>query len=386
MGRLILDRLLENERLFERMKILVIGDVALDRTFRCSMAEAGTHATHGGETIYDILDGGDDYGTVGASNNSLVFSRSLSVRTALVAAVGSDPEGDRVEQVLQEAGEHLLLLRLDGIRTVTRLRYLIWNPRSKRHEFLFRFDKDPDIPLSYRKAEERIREDDFLDRFESEATASDVIFFNDTDKGFLSRGVLTSLHERIERAAAARSSKGLKRPLIMVDPKVEWEKYKGLHIDILKPNYVEACKALGLPPLDVGDASNLRMLAERFESRYGDVFGHLVVTLGPLGAMVLNRSGATADLTLHPDVPPRESPSGVATHCGDMFATALGLSFSLTDDLPAAIDFANYVGSLQFSKNTGEKISRSDLTASSNVAHCRAHYQEPKIISALKTG
>ncbi len=373
--------LVENGKLFEGKKVLVIGDIALDRTFRCTTAPPGTHATHGSETIYDILSDGDDHGTVGASYNTLAFCRSLTVGSTLVTAVGKDSEGDRVEQVLREAGEQSLLLRLPNVQTVTRIRFFVLDHCTNRFELVYRFDKDPDIPLSYGIADQAIHEDEFLDRFESEVLTSDVVLFNDTDKGFLSPAVLTAFGDRVQRATSVRMANGLERPLVLVDPKAEWDKYTRLNVDVLKPNNIEACKALMRPLSDLHRESDLMGLGEAFVARYGNAFRHLVVTLGPHGAAVLNAHGGGAAWTLHPAIPPIASQSGVATHCGDMFSTALALALLTSDDLSASIDFANYAASLQFSKETGEKISKADLLAPQNVAHFRTHYRQPVRLS-----
>ncbi len=383
MGNPILERLVEHEKLFGGKKILVIGDIALDRTFRCSRAPEGVHATHGAEIIYDVLDGADDYGAVGASNNSLEFCSSLHGDSTLVTMTGTDPEGDRVEQILRESGRQVLTLRLPDVQTVTRLRFFVLDRGTNRFNLLYRFDKDPDIPIAYAKSEQWIREGDFLDRFEAEVATSDVLLFNDTDKGFLSAGVLAILGERIERAVAARTSRGLRQPIVVVDPKVEWDKYKGLRVDVLKPNHIEASKALGLPLVDPGKESDLKRLGETILARCGETFSKVVVTLGPIGAIVFSCRDKLPTLILHPALPSAASQSGAATHCGDMFGTALCLSLSLTDDLHAAVDFANYAGSLQFSKRPGEKLSMEDLVASTNVDHFRRHCQEPRLIAAL---
>ncbi len=382
-GKPILDLLLENERLFEGKKILAVGDIALDRTFRCTPAPPGTHAIHGSEGIYDIFNGGDDFGAIGASYNTLAFCRSLDVRSTLVSVAGTDPEGDRVEQILRDAGQRFLLLRLPDTQTVARIRFFVLDRRANRFELLYRFDKDPDIPLSYVKAEHAIHEDGFLDRFETEAADSDVVLFNDTDKGFLSAGVVRALGDRIERAASMRTAEGLKRPLVIVDPKAEWDKYRGLNVDVLKPNNIEACKALSLSGSDLRNASSLEKLGHALFSRYGGAFHHIVVTLGSLGAAVLNSSDEEAEFILHPALPPVGSQSGLAMHCGDMFSTALALALVMRKDLSAAVDFANYAGSLQVSKDAGEKISRADLVATANVDHYRSHHPGPKLIAVL---
>ena len=54
-------------------KILVLGDIALDRSFICDAAPPGFHAVHAGEAIFDVRSGGDDYGTIGSAYNTCLF-------------------------------------------------------------------------------------------------------------------------------------------------------------------------------------------------------------------------------------------------------------------------------------------------------------------------
>ncbi len=304
----------------------------------------------------------------------------MGSESRLITMTGRDPEGDRVAEILAASGVSARQLKVQGVQTVTRHRFFVYNPGAHCFEFLFRVDKDPD-PSSYARAEEVITKDGFLDWFEGEAETANVILFNDTDKGFLSRSVLLTLESRIREVGERRASKGLKRPIVVLDPKTEWEKYKGLTVDILKPNHIEACMVTHLPDLDFREDSNLMKLVNRLYEMYREHFPSIVVTLGPLGAAAIKCHEPGPTVFRHPAIPSIHTDSGVATHCGDMFASALALSLTVDCDLPSAIDFANCVGSLQVSMRTGKKVTRSDLTSDAFVEHVRANYASPRLVS-----
>jgi bifunctional ADP-heptose synthase (sugar kinase/adenylyltransferase) len=369
--------------MFGGKKILVVGDIALDRTFLCTRAREGEHARHAGETIFNVVRGGDDFGAIGASNNTCVFCRTMHAESQLVTLTGTDPEGDRVAEILAQDNINVRQLRIDGVQTVTRLRFFVLDPTANRYEMLYRVDKDPDIPVSYLKADAAVCDAGFLDWFEGEAQRSDIIFFNDTDKGFLSAGVVASLSQRIRRATSYRTTHGLHGPIVVVDPKNDWEKYRSLDVTIFKPNHVEAAKVLHLPDFDPGLDTHLEMLGDKLCAHFGNSFPRFVVTLGRVGAAVLDLSEPDRALYMHAAVPPVTTADGAATHCGDMFATALALSYSLDGDLAAAVDFANYVGSVQYALPTGRKVALGDIVHEDNRRHLQRCYRPRRLVAKI---
>jgi len=379
----IIERLSSNGLLFNGKKILVVGDIALDRTFQCTRAREGEHARHAGETIFNTIPGGDDFGAVGASNNTCVFCQAMHADSQLITLTGTDPEGGRVAEILAQSNVRVRQLCINGVQTVTRLRFFVFNIDTKRFEMLYRVDKDPDIPASYVMAEKSVCTGDFLEWFEVEARNSDVVLFNDTDKGFLSAGVLAALSQGIRNASAYRQSHGLVGLAVIVDPKNDWEKYRSLDVTVFKPNHVEASKVLNLPACDPGLDTNLKLLGERLCTMYGNSFSRFVVTLGRTGAAVLDLREHEPALYVHPAIAPVDAADGAATHCGDMFASALALSLSVDDNLAEAVDFANFVGSVQFSRPTGHKVTLADLVSEHNLSQLRKCYRTKRLIANI---
>src|SRR5205085_1120515 len=142
--------------IFKGKKIVIIGDIALDRTFLCHLSPPGLHATHGGETIFDIVS--DDFGTVGSANCTSFFCNSMEANSVLLTVIGNDQEGARVKEVLKLEGINAEYLELDGIQTVTKFRFFEFSDDTGVYKMRFRTDKEPDYNLSYIKAREKISE------------------------------------------------------------------------------------------------------------------------------------------------------------------------------------------------------------------------------------
>jgi bifunctional ADP-heptose synthase (sugar kinase/adenylyltransferase) len=379
----VADDFLRSPAIFHGKRILVVGDIAMDRTFLCDSAPPGRHAVHAGESILDVRPHGDDFGSIGAAFNACILSKAVGADSVLVTTTGDDPEAERVAHVFHETATRVRQIRLSGIQTVTRLRFFVNDPGTGGFRLLLRVDKDPDSGLSYSRAEAEVPTPDFLDWWEREAEKSDAILFSDTGKGFLSRRILVALDERNRRASDRRASAGKRPIVVIVDPKREWEKYFGLQIDVFKPNSVEASGAVQMPQRDWSVDDHLRRLAGRLVKRYGKVFPTMVITLGEHGAALVSADGAQTSLQHFPALPARGREAGIAMHCGDMFAAGLALALCVRAEVGSAIPFANLVASLQVSKPIGQKVNGSDLTSPLNIKHYRDSSSPPRHLGGL---
>jgi D-beta-D-heptose 7-phosphate kinase / D-beta-D-heptose 1-phosphate adenosyltransferase len=386
MNSSVADKFLSNPALFHGKKILVAGDIALDRTFFCDPTPEARHAVHAGESILDVRPQGDDFGMIGAAYNACLLSAAVGADSALATLSGDDQEAVRLAELFAVAGTKAKHVRLPGVQTVTRLRFFVNDPVTGRFRLRLRVDKDPDVALSYTMAEAELCSPAFLDWWEGEAESSDAILFSDTGKGFLSRRVLVALDERTRRASARRVSGGKKPIAVVVDPKREWEKFAGLNMNVFKPNDVEASGAVQLPRQDWSVDANLKGLAVRIAQKYGGLFPQIVITLGEYGAALVSTTGQYGMLFHFPALRGLGGETGIAMHCGDMFAAALALSFTIDDNAASAIPFANYVASLQVSKPIGGKISGADLTHPLNIRRFRELSRPPRHIGEFSLG
>ena len=132
----------------------------------------------------------------------------------------------------------------------------------------------------------------------------------------------------------------------------------------MKPNAPEASSAADLPTTaDSPSIEEIIKVADCLFDKYGAAFPCIVVTLGRNGAAALEGREGLGHLTHYPGFRRSEEggPFHVATHCGDMFASALLLALVGGYNLGDAVNFANLVGSVQFRKKTGTRVGRDDL-------------------------
>lgn len=367
MNLTLFEQLIGHPGLFSRLSIAVVGDVALDRSFFCKASVPGYHAVHGSETIFDVER--DDYGELGSAGNTCHLARSLGVQAHLFSMVGDDPEGVRVREILSRDGTPHTLLELPGTRTVARYRVLFRDERRGAYDLRFRMDKEEaDHAPIFARAARQARAGDFLRTFARVVADCDAVYFNDTAKGFLSRELLREMGQALFIARQARPAAGRRAPVVVVDPKNDWDKFRGLPVDVFKPNAREAGNALALPWRDdaTGNPEWLLDLARRLLSRFGSAFPLMVVTLGRQGVALLEAGRDGGALHRYPALELFPQPPHAATHCGDMFGSALALGLALGAELPAALSFGLAAASVQYALPVGRKLTRDDLLDPAN--------------------
>jgi bifunctional ADP-heptose synthase (sugar kinase/adenylyltransferase) len=366
----VLNALKQDPEYLARMRMLAVGDVAFDRTFRCRTAPSDAHATHGGEINYDIDPNGDDYGRVGGPNNGCLFATSFGAHAALVSAVGDDEEGDRVRGILAKQKIDHKCFVLDGVQTVSRLRFFLYNENDQTYRLTYRMNKEPDRALASAQAEKKFRSPLAQEWLHERVRESDFILINDTEKGFLSQPVLQNLGEMITAANKHRLKCGLPEITTIVDPKNSWSKFCRFPVKVLKPNHKDACREVQIDStLDFTDKKNIIELAGKIYQQHGEVFQTVVLTLGKAGAILIRNTGEGATVERFPEVKAPNAKIQVATACGDVFGTALGLALAKGEDLESAITFANCAGSLQYSRVTGTVVNRGDMLSETTLNH-----------------
>lgn len=364
----------ENPELFSRRKVLIIGDIAFDRSYYCRPATKGFHAYHANEKIYDIEPGGDDFGAVGSANNVALFSNSFKADSFLLTVIGKDPEGRRVKEVLKKDKVKNRCIELKGVQTITRLRFFIYNEKISDYELSYRMDKEPDYDFSYSESLSYVRRNrKFRKLLESQIRSCNVLIINDTEKGFISEEFVKIVSEIIVQENKERKLNNYPEIVVLVDPKNDWGKFQSLSPGvILKPNLKETSKEL---KLDINDhdftpenPDKLKEITSKLKEKYGSLFKQIVITLGRYGALYIRFDEASENIyrfsALHPvkDIPRS------ATHCGDVFSAALGLALTLeNENIFSAIPFANWIGFLQYCKQNGQKVTLQDLLKEENL-------------------
>lgn len=196
---------------FSRCKIIVIGDVMLDRYWH------GDTSRISPEAPVPVVRIEQDEERVGGAANVAVNVQSLSVQTTLISVIGKDETGGKLQGLLKEKGVQCRLIESLRHNTTLKLRVL------GRHQQLIRLDFESNHPCSLEQ---------ILESLEQLISSADILILSDYAKG-----VLANPKPLIECARRH----GVK---VLVDPKnADLSVYQGANI--LTPNLSEFEAAVG---------------------------------------------------------------------------------------------------------------------------------------------
>ncbi|HLK65209.1 MAG TPA: PfkB family carbohydrate kinase [Bryobacteraceae bacterium] len=297
-----------------RLRVLVVGDVCLDRWCRYDPTLADPSRETGIPRV-GVVATETTPGAAGTVANNVA---ALGARVAVLGTLGIDGFGYELGRALEARGiESQLLLRSEQISTFTYTKLI---NAATGIEDLPRIDFVNTRPVP----EELDRE--LAARLETHAGDYDVILVSDqaeTDAGGLVTGAV--------RAALARIAKAHPHILIWVDSRMRAEHFRGV---IVKGNVFEA-RAACRRVLGRIDYRELRRVTES---------PLLVITRGANGALLIGEHVPTwvrAKRIEHPvDI----------CGAGDSFSAGAALALKITRDPAAAARFGNQIASITIMK------------------------------------
>ncbi|UYQ94092.1 D-glycero-beta-D-manno-heptose 1-phosphate adenylyltransferase [Chitinophaga horti] len=274
---------------FRAQRILVIGDLMLDVYLKGSSSRLSPEAPVPVVNIHDttIVPGG-------AANTAANLSY-LGAQVTCCCIVGNDADGCTARTLLTDKKVQCSFV-IDGERqTIVKTRVMAGR------QLITRYDKgQEDIPSE--DTQQRLIA--LLPQLMEQA---DAVIIADYEKGVLSPAVINAI---------AAANVRLKR-FIAVDAR-QPEKYKVLQPDLLKPNYYEATKLLGLP------ATNTRRAAQVMEhgkTLYARTRARITaLTLDEEGAVIFDRHKPVYQSVPRPVNNPQVSGAG------DVYISAFSLS------------------------------------------------------------
>jgi D-glycero-beta-D-manno-heptose-7-phosphate kinase len=244
---------------FPRVKLLVVGDIMMDRSIFGKVSRISPEAP-----VPVIIAETEDFNLGGAANVAHNI-RSLGGIVSLCGIVGDDENGKKIYKKIVERG-----IRTQGIffeqgrQTTVKTRIIAHHPHYQQ---LVRVDRET---TDHPKAS-TLRN---LSKFLTEKIEDfDGVVFSDYGKGLLTRKLIQTIVER------ARQSK----KLIMVDPKVKnFFFFKGA--TVITPNTNEASEASRIPVTDQSSVEKMgRSLLKRLKC------SALVITQGEKGMIIFER-------------------------------------------------------------------------------------------------
>ena len=281
---------------FSRTRVLVVGDVILDRYWHGATQRISPEAP---VPIVRVTAADERPG--GAGNVALNIA-SLGGRAVLIGVVGHDAAGDAVSACLGKNGVDCRLVPSDGYDTIVKLRVI------SQHQQLIRLDFEPAAPA--------IESPGVLTVFTEAVERCDVVVLSDYAKGVLA-----------DAPALIASARAAGRPVI-VDPKgTDFARYRGA--TVVTPNFNEFRVVAGACRDEAEIASRAVEIVRRNE------FGALLVTRGEQG-MTLFRADAEP---VH--YPARARDVYDVTGAGDTVCAVLAVALAADGDLVHAAALAN---------------------------------------------
>ncbi|HSD40272.1 MAG TPA: D-glycero-beta-D-manno-heptose-7-phosphate kinase [Burkholderiales bacterium] len=310
---------------FSRARVLVVGDVMLDRYWFGDVSRISPEAPVPVVRIERTEE------RPGGAANVARNAAALGATVGLLSVVGADDAGSALERLVGADGIRASLHRDGTIATTVKLRVI------GRQQQLLRIDFEtaPSHEVLAGK----------LSEFEASLATYDVVVLSDYGKGGLTH---------IERMIATARARGR---IVLVDPKGDdYERYRGANV--VTPNRNELREVVGRWK----DEADLTARAQRLRAGLG--VDALLVTRSEEG-MTLYREGSVQ----HERAKAREVSD--VTGAGDTVIAALAVMLATGADLPEAVHVANHAAGIVVGKlgtavvHPGELAA--DLTASPNL-------------------
>ena len=296
-------------RSFSRFRVLVIGDVMLDRYLFGAASRISPEAPVPVVLVERVES------RPGGAANVAVNLRALGARVRLAGVVGEDEYGALLEESLQKWEVETHLVRDPQRPTIRKSRVIARGQHMLRLDFEDTAGVSPEV------------ERELLDSLDG----VDAVLLEDYDKGTITPGLIEGV-------------RGSGLP-VAVDPKVRnFRLYRGVWL--LKPNLAEFRTQFPDGELE----------AAVREAREGMGLENLVVTLGKEGMLAVGEGGGFSIPAL-----PREVYD--VTGAGDTVLAVLSLALLAGAELPEAALLASIAGSIKVGKLGAAPVYPEELLA-----------------------
>jgi len=318
----VLGKLARVEAGFEPLRILVVGDVMLDRYIR------GTVNRISPEAPVPVFHATGNSSAPGGAANVAMNVVGLGANVTQAGFWAEDADRRELETLLRRAGVDTAGMVNSIHPTISKTRIVT------RQQQLLRMDVEVLTPRP------EAEYDELLKRVLELLPAADAVVLSDYAKGALSFRVCRAVIE----AARAR------RIPVLVDPKSQnFEKYDGA--TTICPNLAELSSATGVP---ADNLPELIVAGERLVHQTG--IGFLTVTMGEKGILVLYPASSFHSPALAREV---FDVSGA----GDTVVAVLAISLAAGVDPKSAADLANVAAGIVVGRAGTVPIARSELLA-----------------------
>lgn len=302
---------------FDAVRVLVVGDVMLDRYWYGDTARISPEAPVPVVRVSGLEE------RAGGAGNVAANIAALGAAATLVAAVGDDDAAQALEQALQTAGVLASLHAQPGWHTVTKLRVI------SRHQQMVRLDFESPLPDAAAVA--------LAETAMAKLGGVDVVVLSDYAKG--------ALADPAKLIAAARKQ-GVP---VLVDPKgSDWQRYRGA--TALTPNRAEFEAVAG------ACADNATLHRRASDLRAELELDALLITRSDEGMTLVTADGAFDAATAAREV-------FDVTGAGDTVIAALAVAVGAGSSLVDAARIANAAAGVVVGKLGAAAVSPAELAA-----------------------
>lgn len=287
---------------FSQSKILVVGDVMLDRYWWGNVSRISPEAP------VPVVNLEKTSVVAGGAANVAANIAGLGAETFLAGITGDDADGELIPEILEKSNissEHLI--KIKDRTTVVKTRIVAEN------QHIVRLDKEETTEISAEYSQM------LWEKVEKLVELSNVVVISDYAKGTLSKDLLMRLITKTSE----------QNKILLIDPKGKnYEKYTGA--TLLTPNRKEVAEALKLDSLDFESVKNAGLeLLEKFQLKA------LVITQGEEGMTLFQKDRKP----LHIEALARQVYD--VTGAGDTVIASLATALSTGEDYLPAVKFAN---------------------------------------------
>jgi D-beta-D-heptose 7-phosphate kinase / D-beta-D-heptose 1-phosphate adenosyltransferase len=309
-------------RRFPEARVLVIGDVMLDRYV------SGSASRLSPEAPIPVLRPTASRSTLGGAANVALNIATLGGHAALVGVVGEDEPGRELAQLLGSApGIEAHLIIVPQRPTTAKTRFMVGV-----HQLL-RLDEETTTAI------DRTTTQAVLEKFAIALNSSDIVVVSDYAKGLLTDDLLQSALELARSAGRT----------VIADPKrPDFTAYRGA--TILTPNEHEARIATNIDA--AGDAEADRAGRRALEATGGEA---VLVTRSAKGLTLVQRG----EPPMHLQTRAREVAD--VSGAGDTLVAALAVSLGAAASLPEAATLANITAGISVGKQGTATVGQDEL-------------------------
>jgi len=303
-------RLIEIIDKFKGKKILVIGDIMLDKYIKGEVSRISPEAP-----VQVVNVEREDYVPGGAANVATNIA-SLGGNVFIVGTVGNDDMAPILVEELKKRNINVDYLVKDATRpTITKMRVIARSQQLLRVDY----EKVHGIDLTHQQK--------LLNELKSVIEKIDCVVLSDYGKGLVTKSLMIGLVDMAKSAG--------KR--IIVDPKPAHREYY-YDCNLLTPNYDEACQMCMLEPeewkdiMKVGDALVKKYAAD------------VLVTRGEKGMSLFMKNGTDKH------IPTKAKEVYDVTGAGDTVVATLSIAISAGASLEEAAIIANHAAGIVVGK------------------------------------